>query len=177
MIEIYRRINGKDRLIASFSSLHEFFEKTRFLNEKELKTFGVDPTAKIFSPLLFNEGDFFCDIEHHVYVAYEEQKPITPDRLVGEYRAWVKNYYARSRRSWYNRRDRGARKDAYGRFRRPRTTQERRWASAWDDEDFMPPVRGKRRSHNLPNAWDDVYSHNQKSWKKQSKRRRQWKEK
>jgi hypothetical protein len=55
-----------------------------------------------------------------------------------------------------------------------RTTQEIRWAHAWDDEENAPRVRAARNGHNLPNMWDDPMGHNEKSWKYQSKRRHQW---
>jgi len=69
------------------------------------------------------------------------------------------------------------RRTAYGRFRHPRSTQEKRWVHAWDDEEFAPKVRAKRGMRYLPDAWDDYLSHNDKCWKTQSKRRHQWKEK
>ena len=68
------------------------------------------------------------------------------------------------------------RKPAYGRFRIMCTMKERRWADAWeDDEDFRVSVRRRRSAGHLPDSWDDIFSHNDKSWKTQSKRRRQWK--
>ena len=60
-------------------------------------------------------------------------------------------------------------------YRFPKTTQECRWAHAWDDEEFAPRVRGKRTPANLPSAWEDrprtnTSNHN---WKKF--RKHQWK--
>lgn len=70
---------------------------------------------------------------------------------------------------------------AYGYVRHPRTTQERRWTHAWDDEQdehilCRVRVRSSRSDRHLPDEWDDICSHNDKSWKTQSKRRHQWKE-
>lgn len=52
------------------------------------------------------------------------------------------------------------------RFRQPRTAQEKR------QDDGSELVRGKRRQHRLPDAWDDQYPVHQRSWKKW--RRTKW---
>lgn len=59
-------------------------------------------------------------------------------------------------------------------LRHMKTTQERRWANAWDDEEFAPKYRARRSGHNLPNVWDDYWRFNQKNWKKF--RNHQWKD-
>lgn len=61
-------------------------------------------------------------------------------------------------------------------FRRPHTTQERRWAHAWDDEEDAPRVRGRRTNHMLPNTYDDVYRSDvdDRCWKRY--RKHQWKD-
>ena len=175
MIEIYRRAEGKDRLAGIFNNIEELF---RIANEDDLKAFGYNPIDRTNRHFLFGElrdsilgGQFFLPSTRSCYVAYDNDKLITPDRLVGLYRAW-------RRRPWRNRYRRW-RCGPYGSFRTPRTTQERRWAHAWDDEDFAPKngfARGRRSNHNLPNAWDDYYSHADRSWKTQTKRRHQWKD-
>ena len=56
-------------------------------------------------------------------------------------------------------------------YKRPKTTQERRWACAHGKY-----VRGKRRSHVLPDSWDDMPRgdiDNRKCWKNK-KIGRQW---
>lgn len=62
-----------------------------------------------------------------------------------------------------------ARKHGY--FRRPRTTQERRW-----NEAHRKYVRGRRSPKLLPTTWDDMYksSVDSRSWKDKFKKRRQW---
>lgn len=91
------------------------------------------------------------------------------------------NEVSRARRlgllSFFN----GRRRKAWGRYRNPHTTQERRYAEETVFFDFdeeteelnVIPIKFRARK-NLPNAWDDIYSHSQKSWKKQSKRARQY---
>jgi len=56
-------------------------------------------------------------------------------------------------------------------YKRPKTTQERRWSFA-----HVKYVRGKRRSHVLPNVWDDKQRgdiDNRKCWKNK-KIKKQW---
>jgi hypothetical protein len=52
------------------------------------------------------------------------------------------------------------------------TTQEHRKAYI---EDYKGLIRGKRRPHTLPTAWNDLWFHEEKTWKARDKRaRRQW---
>ena len=88
-------------------------------------------------------------------------------------RADRRKQYPRPRKWWWSRRG----GYAWGGHRAIRTFQERKWASAWDDEEDCPRVRARRNARNLPEPWDDIPSHNDKCWKTQSKRRHQWKEK
>lgn len=75
-----------------------------------------------------------------------------------------------------NPRQPGHKRGSYRWFRQPRTTQERRWAKAWDDEEFAPKTRCSRNFRNLPNAWDDYTRRDadDRSWKRH--RKHQWKE-
>ena len=59
----------------------------------------------------------------------------------------------------------------------PTKNQERKWAHAWDDEEFAPKARAARQGKNLPDSWDDYHAHNDKCWKTQSKRKHQWRPK
>ena len=55
-------------------------------------------------------------------------------------------------------------------YKRPKTTQERKWSFAYPEY-----VRGRRRK--LPNAWDDEpRAKKGNSWKGFSKKRKQWQE-
>lgn len=77
-------------------------------------------------------------------------------------------------RHWY--RNRG-RKPAYGNWRHPRTYQEKKaYYDALDQEEPVK-VRSRRAAHLLPDLWDDNYAHAEKCWKRQSKRRHQWRAK
>lgn len=61
--------------------------------------------------------------------------------------------------------------------RRPNTTQEIRMAEAHMDEYGENIVRGSRRPHSLPSSWSDLPISSwksEKSWKHNSKRRKQW---
>jgi hypothetical protein len=62
----------------------------------------------------------------------------------------------------------------YGRYiKKPQSTQERR--KYFDAVDQGVHVRGKRRAHLLPNAWDDdrIAAYEDRSWKR-TKKRKQW---
>lgn len=61
----------------------------------------------------------------------------------------------------------------YGTFKTPKTINEIRQA-VQNKDDGEPPIRGRRNKNNLPSAWDDKYSDAQKSWKYQSKRKKQY---
>ena len=110
-----------------------------------------------------------------VVVADQNGKLFTSDRLIGLFRVYWRNKML-GRRCKYDRRN-GCKKSAWGGWRSMKTFQERKWANAWDDEEFVPKVRAARNDANLPDAWDDYYADSAKSWKIQSKRKHQWKEK
>lgn len=174
MIEIYNRNeNGNDRLIAVFETYHEFF---RGLRESDLKAFGYTEVDRTSAPRWGNDRSKF-DIDHllantrYCYIALEDANLITPDRLVGLYRAW---WDERPRMNWYWR-GHGWTRNAWGGMRRVRTTNERRQIDAWKDEEDAPKVRAARNYRNLPNSWDDYMAHSDRSWKTQSKRKNQWK--
>lgn len=65
-------------------------------------------------------------------------------------------------------------------YRKPSTMKEIRKACADIDDYGQNIVRAKRNHKNLPNSYDDIYCDvydTRKSWKHNSKRRKQWKEK
>lgn len=171
MIEIYRRREGKDRLIRTYETYDQLF---RWTSESALKEYGCNPTDRTTYRNCFDDHDWmfgdYIGNSRCCYVCYDDLTLVTPDRLVGLYRDWIGR--RRSHYHWlywrsYNR--------AYRGNRHIRTTQERRWATAWNDEEFAPRVRGKRSARMIPNSWDDIRGHNDKSWKTQTKRRHQWK--
>lgn len=102
-------------------------------------------------------------------LADENGNIIHPDVLIHHYRQ-----YRRTPSVW---RWPPRRKRAYGGYRHIKTTQERRMIQAFDDEPDAPRPRTKRTGNYLPDCWDDYLRHCEKSWKFQSKRKRQWKAK
>lgn len=176
MIEIYNRTeDGKDRLIATFETYHEFF---RGLRESDLKAFGYTEVDRTDAPRIWSDANRYhldnlnwMKSNRNCYLAYEDCKHVTPDRLVGLYRAW---WDERPRMNWYWR-GHGWTRNAWGGMRRIRTTNERRQIEAWKDEEDVPKVRAARNYRNLPNSWDDYMAHSDRSWKTQSKRKHQWK--
>lgn len=63
------------------------------------------------------------------------------------------------------------RKDYWGYYRKIRTTQERRYATACEHK---PYVRGRRSFRSLPNTYDDLRYTDEKTWKARHKVRKQW---
>jgi hypothetical protein len=79
---------------------------------------------------------------------------------------------ARRHIPWRNRHGRKT-EGCYGTYRHPKTTNERRQAFRNRDED-EPVIRARRNHKNIIHAWDDRNAHSEKSWKAQSKRKRQF---
>jgi len=178
-VEVYRRDNydGHLRLIASFASLEDLVLATgSFENfscceadrcRYNLHRWDPDFHKTIFeSPARFwlHDSTTFC------YVVYNaNDKIVPPDVLIGiDRRERYERRYRYNYNSWHKR------KHCHS-YRRPHTTQERRWAHAWDDEEFAPPPRARRNARNLPDAWDDVWRWHgdTKNWK--NYRKHQWK--
>lgn len=168
-IFVYRRnAKGVLHLIEEYNSSDAFAR--RYYDGKVKDEFGdndidhVNITIKAF-------GDSWS-VKIYAKVAYNSKDKLLPvSQLVGYTRRRVRKTW---RDKWINSRQ-GRKKDAYGTFRYIRTTQERCWAHAWDDEEFCPSPRASRQGHNLPDAWDDYWAHSEKNWKMQSKRKHQWK--
>ena len=79
------------------------------------------------------------------------------------YRGW---------RGYPNPRHYGSKRSTGHWHRRIRTTHERKWVHAWDEEEFVPQYRAARQGHNLPDAWDDIPRSFTRNWK--NYRRTQW---
>ena len=63
-------------------------------------------------------------------------------------------------------------KDYWSFYRRIRTTQERRYSAS---KEHKPFIRGRRSCANLPDSYDDLDFHREKSWKARDKKARsQW---
>jgi hypothetical protein len=105
------------------------------------------------------------------YVVVDHNENIVPlcelNRIVNN-RPWP-----RFRHYWR----RGGRRNAYGGGRRPKTYQEKKAYYDTLDQEVPVKVRSRRKAHNLVDLWDDKISHNEKCWKRQSKRRHQWRAK
>lgn len=164
-----RSHNGVIHLMEEYNSPEDFANKYNeykidrdFRDDDSIRVRQVDLTRKLLDQLVFAK------------VAKNARDKIVPvSQLIGYCRSNRKKYIC----SWDKIRDRGGKKSAYGRFRRMKHIQEKKWTNAWDDEEFAPRIRAARSIRNLPDPWDDRYSDGQKSWKKQSKRKHQYKEK
>ncbi len=179
MFEIYRRkYNGKDKLVLwveCFNDIHLYAIK-----EYAWSTFGHKPQdITTEDQFHWDYSDFYIkDYDNkphsrgyttrHVYVAYQDGTLVTPDTLVGWYRERCRA--EKTLRCRLSQRRRGA----YGGLRRLRTFSERKWACAHANE-YKIRIRGRRNAKGLPDPWDDYWFDGQKSWKRQSKRSKQWK--
>ena len=105
MIEIYRRVEGKDRLIASFDTFENLF-RTPYVDDGSLSEFGYDPSDRVIAQYLFGDSLFetipfrnsqiltrqiALSVSRCRYICYEDGNLVTPDRLVGLYREWRRN--------------------------------------------------------------------------------------
>lgn len=57
--------------------------------------------------------------------------------------------------------------------RKPKTLQERKFATDKSVCEFTPKIRGARSASSLPNAWDDKWAHRDRTWKRK-KVKKQW---
>ena len=167
MIEVQiRDENGKDRIVATFACLEDLVR----IGEQDLAMFGHCETQRTYAPHVWQrqDRDQFVGASRYCYVAIENGKIITPDRLVGLCRKVIKQ-------PRHKRRHFGWGRYVYGGYRKVKTTNERRQLQAHNQDDFVPPIRPSRNNNGLPSGWDDIITHSDKSWKTQSKRRHQWK--
>lgn len=112
----------------------------------------------------------FYHVDAEYIIRTEDGEKLTPEDLEPVY--W--RIRARGRHwGWRNSRDRGAKRSCYGGYRNPKTSNERRQAFQDKDEN-EPPIRARRNFNNIITAWDDRTVHSEKSWKLQSKRKRQY---
>ena len=179
-VEVYRRDNydGHLRLCATFESLEELVNSTRHFNNfshndsdrcrYDLHRWDPDWNKTILD---FPARTWLLDSTTFCYVVYNANgKTIGPDMLIG-----IDRRLRRERRHWWGRWNPGSKRGNCCHYRRMKTTQERRWAHAWDDEEFAPKPRAKRQGHNLPDAYDDYWRGSEgKSWK--NYRTHQWKD-
>jgi len=128
------------------------------------------------------------DWEHHYFLAANRGQPLSHrheymlcDSLGDAIdRKWVATLYQKTHQyrghCYPNPCHPGAKRRNYSYYRHPQTTQERRWADAWDDEEFAPKCRATRNARTLPNCWDDFVrsNHRNRTWKHY--RKHQWKD-
>ena len=178
-VEVYRRDNndGHLRMIATFDSLEDLVSHTTNFdnfscNSNDRHDCGLFNWDSDYHKLVFGMPLRTWKTTDYCYVVYNaNNKIVPPDVLVGLNR--------RARRArldmWRYRYGNGYKRGNGHCYRRPKTTQEHRWAHAWDDEEFAPKPRGRRCGHNLPTAWDDIWrwKSDSKSWK--NYRKTQWK--
>lgn len=172
--DIEVKLIGNDGSVSIYESYQYFIEHTSyyFVEKHVVTTFRDWPLGwlrwwRLNKPYkryvlrdvlgsVFSTSEILHDIRAHTISRYKEAYNrrydfvfrATPVPDTGKSRWRFKNYY-----------------------KRPKTTQERRWGCAHGYY-----VRGKRRSHMLPNVYDDKVRSdidNSKCWKSQ-KKKKQW---
>lgn len=101
---------------------------------------------------------------------------LTDETILGLYREWKRKKNKEWRRR-YQIKMTGWKNSVYGKFRHPRTLNELRSNFSLDEDDIFYGVKVRSKRKRIPTAWDDKYSHAEKSWKYQKKRGKQWKSK
>ncbi len=124
--------------------------------DKETSTFYWMNPEEYF----YRSADFIIRTDTGEKLTAEELRPVYWRLRSRPYRPWAHRH--------------GRKTDGcYGTYRHPKTTNERRQAFQNKDEN-EPPIRARRNHNNLINAWDDRNADTEKSWKAQSKRKRQF---
>ena len=132
--------------------------------------FGVDITDIVLEefrePRRYSSWRDYIVEDSEPDVRYKKGNPNKIKRGYGEHSYWQENDYYEFPFI------------TYGYHRSFNTMPERRRNAADCDDYGHEIVRGKRRGRNLPDPWDDYPNsacYEQKSWKRHSKRRHQWK--
>lgn len=113
-------------------------------------------------------GDWLEDYKVGAYVVVDHNENIVP---ICELNRISKKVFKprKYRHRW--------RRTAWGGWRHVRTLNEKKAYYDTLEQEVPIKVRGRRKPNVLPDLWDDQYAHAEKNWKRQSKRRHQWKEK
>lgn len=149
--------------------------KTRFVNDYRAYQihdhFGSDITQNILdeyhNPRRYKSWHDTCHDSTEPDIRYKKGNPNKIKRGYGTYNYWDSHEGEFPYKTY-----------CYHRILR--TMPERRRNAADCDDYGHEIVRGKRRGRNLPDPWDDhenSATHEQKCWKRHSKRRHQWKPK
>lgn len=143
--------------------------------------FGPGPSHKkpissgwLKSYLMNNPGEFLRPDYYDFIIRDDWNNNPCLDKLEDDWWEYYKNK-KKYKYSYPNARQPGRKRSCGDFFRRMATFQERKWANAWDDEEFAPKVRKRRNARNLPNSWDDYkrMEYKDNNWKRY--RKTQWK--
>ena len=178
---VYRKsdLTGNIKLIYKYETIESFFKShIRADFEEYSHNFDDRWRGHIHDSLSSLEAEPFQKSSHFCYVVFDENgNCFSPFKLTSLRNEWVNHFVPR----WRRRRACFGSRRVYGRFRHINTTQERRKSvdiihEISEDGDIIKVLpRPRRNVRNLPSAWDDIWGHNEKCWKTQSKRKHQWK--
>lgn len=140
-----------------FKHHSEFFIKSIIVNE-----IGKHLTRQI-------DGNYFSG---YATVIYDENSTMyTKDRILGLYRNWKSKRISDYDFLRFNKMT-GRKHSVYGWYRSIHTYPEmREWFNV---DEYNIRGRARRSKAMLPESWDDISRHVEKSWKNQSKNRHQY---
>lgn len=169
---------GKVRIVRFYETLERLVRNENYRTDGygNAKYFSEDVNEKVpyHSDSFFFKrwstfyDDWLNDYKVGAYVVIDHEENVVP--LCDLNRISKKVFVYRRYRYRF-------RRTAWGRFRHVRTYAEKKAYYDTLEQDHPIKVRYRRKPNALPDLWDDMYAHNEKSWKRQSKRRHQWKEK
>lgn len=174
-IYVYDMAYNEVMRFVYYPTMRDFLNKT---SEHHIKTYVVTEVFLHDKVTYTATGlsQYRCErsfMNYNIMVCDDTGKNYKSDLLVGLYRKnrkeQIENYY-KTNINYY----RPLSKKAWAGYRHPKTTNERRQSFNIDKE-YDVKCRARRNACNLVHTYDDVYTHNDKSWKTQSKRKNQYK--
>lgn len=169
--------HGKVRIVRFYETLEKlvFAEKYHNFYGGKKASFSEDLNERVpyhwDKYFYLRDGDLFDDQQgsQSAFVVVDHFENVVPLCELNRVSTECFQPYRYRRYNW--------RRTAYGSWRRVNTFQEKKAYYDTLEQEVPIKVRGCRKSRQLPDAWDDLHSHNDKCWKTQSKRRHQWKDK
>jgi hypothetical protein len=160
---IHKGLNGRKRIANFYSTLEKLVTKNYNTS------FSENLNEPIVHPDEYDIFDIDKDYSNFAFVVIDHNENIIPICELNRISNQIDD------RRFNYRRHYGWNRSAYGNWRKPKTTQEKRAYFATKDEEETIKIRHRRGPKCLIDAYDDRYSHSDKNWKTQSKRSHQWK--
>lgn len=167
--------SGLDKIIqfSYYENWIEFYKSYSYRWIQE--TFGTyEDIWKKHKPIT-NRYSSYNTIPDFYYAAYDENGNwFSPDRIVGFHSQWLEYCNKRNKKRLHNRRH-GRKKPVWGHYLRITGVGVRRNDYEYPEFDELGIHVKYRRKAVTPDPWSvEKWTHNEKCWKKQSKKSHQW---